>query len=327
MIKSDRSSSIFDKRFSKWVQARTPRQKETILNQRRIYIVPSKAGLALVILFLLLILLGINFQNNLVYLVAFWLLALLVVNILYTYRNLSGLVIRSVHSEPCFAGERAEFVFEVVEQSGRFRSGIQLGWPQEDQVMVELHPYQTIQLRLTLPSQYRGWLEPERMTVISRYPTGLARAWSYVLPRIRATIYPKPLLMPTYTVNQANLSDEEQGKEIAMGSTDFSGVRNYQPGDSMKQIHWPQLAKTGQLASREFVDYQADDHWLDLGAITGSDLEAKLSHLSARIVELHQQSVSWGLRLSSLELPMNQGDQHKLRSLTALALFGLHDEN
>jgi len=327
MIKSDRSSSIFDKRFSKWVKARTPRQKETILNQRRIYIVPSKAGLALVILFLLLILLGINFQNNLVYLIAFWLLALLVVNILYTYRNLSGLLIRSAHTESCFVGERAEFVFEVVEQSGRFRSGIQLGWPDEDQVMLELQPYQTLQLHLTLPTEHRGWLEPERMAIITRYPTGLARAWSYVLPKIRATVYPKPLLMPTLAVNQAHLDDEEQGREIAMGSTDFSGVRSYQPGDSMKQIHWPQLAKTGQLASREFVDYQADDHWLDLSVLTGNDLESKLSHLSARVVDLHQKSVPWGLKLIHQELAMSQGDQHKVRSLTALALFGLQDED
>jgi len=327
MAKSDTSTSSFDKHFYKWVKARTPRQKETILNQKRIYIIPSKAGLALLVLFLLLILLGINFQNNLVYLIAFWLLALLVVNILYTYRNLSGLLVRSVHTEPCFAGERAEFVFEVVEQSGRFRSGIQLGWPSEDQVMVELQPHQTIQLRLTLPTEYRGWLEPERMAIVTRYPTGLARAWSYVLPKIRATVYPRPVLMAALITSHLNLDDEEQGKEIPMGSTDFSGVRNYQPGDSMKQIHWPQLAKTGQLASREFVDYQADDHWLDLSVLTGNELETKLSHLSARVLDLHQKSVPWGLKLFTRELAMNQGDQHRVRSLTALALFGLQDED
>lgn len=322
-------AKLFDmeQRFQNWVKARAPRARETLLNQKRIYIVPSKAGLAMVILFVLLMLLGINFQNNLIYIIAFWLLALLVINILYTYRNLSGLIIRVAHSEPCYAGEKAQFWFELVEKSGRFRPAIQFGWLGEDQITIELQPFQTLQVSLTYPSTKRGWLLPDRLTLLTRFPTGLARAWSYVLPETRAIIYPAPDLKVQLYSSKHNDEEQDSGQEIPLGSNDFSGVRAYQLGDSLKQVHWPQFAKTGQLSSREFVDYQADDQWLDWSHLTLNDTELKLSHLCAKVIEIHRKESSWGLKLPNQTLEISSGDAHKTQSLTALALFGIDDEN
>ena len=73
---------------------------------------------------LLLFLLGINFQNSLVYVVCFWLIALLVINILYTYRNLSGITIKAIAAEPCFAGEKVVLELEVSRPVKQRKSAI-----------------------------------------------------------------------------------------------------------------------------------------------------------------------------------------------------------
>lgn len=316
-------SKPFSERFNAWIKSRVPRRTDTEFNQRRIYIVPSKAGLGLLLLFCTIVLLGINFQNNLVFMVAFWLLALLTVNILFTYRNLSGLRLKAIHAEPCFSGERALFWFEISEHQGRDRPSIYLGWALEDHIMLNLTAGQTLRVCLSYPSQKRGWLVPDRLTVLTRYPTGLARAWGYFLPDIKALIYPKPILLSDIAHQHGSDPNQSSGREIPMGSHDFSGIRKYRTGDSLKQIHWPQYAKTGQLASREFVDYQQEAQWLDWSAWHAFPEEVVLSHFCARVLQYHQENVPWGLKLPQQSLAMATGDAHRIQSLTALALTGI----
>ncbi|MEZ5450040.1 MAG: hypothetical protein R3E89_14070 [Thiolinea sp.] len=92
-------------RRAQWLEQRLPAGREITLNQRRIFIVPSRTALALLLIIALLFLLSINSRTAL-YAVSFWLLALLLINIFHTYRNLSGLSIRAVSIAPCFAGKR-----------------------------------------------------------------------------------------------------------------------------------------------------------------------------------------------------------------------------
>ena len=90
--------------FEQMVKQRLPRARQTTLDQSKIFIVPSKTALALLAMIVVLFLLGINFQNSLVYAVCFWLLAMIVINVLHTWKNLSGLSITAIHIQPCFAG-------------------------------------------------------------------------------------------------------------------------------------------------------------------------------------------------------------------------------
>lgn len=309
--------------FQTWIDARVHRRIETQFNQRRIYIVPSKAGLGLLFLFLITVLLGINFQNNLVFMVAFWLLAMLTVNIMFTYRNLSGLTLRAIHAEPCFAGDKALFWFEISEHQGRDRPSIHLGWEQHDTLVVNVKAHETLRISLSHGSVKRGWLVPERLTVVTRFPTGLARAWGFFLPDIRAIVYPKPTILPDMSTLSGGDPNQSKGREIPSGSHDFSGIRPYRSGDSMKQIHWPQYAKTGQMASREFVDYEQSAQWLDWSHWQGQGDERVLSHFAARVLVFHGDNIPWGIQLPHQRIDMNTGDAHRVQSLTALALYGV----
>jgi uncharacterized protein (DUF58 family) len=51
------------------------------------------------------------------------------------------------------------------------------------------------------------------------------------------------------------------------------------------------------------------------------DTEARLSRLARWVLLAHENSLSYGLRLPGLEVPMGEGDAQRENCLTRLALY------
>lgn len=310
--------------FEQWVKQRLPPARSTTLDQRKIFIVPSKTALALLVMIVMLFLLGVNFQNSLVYAVCFWLLAMLVVNLLHTWKNLNGLRITAIHIQPCFAGEKAVLELELACAPKQQKLAIELAWPQEDATQVNLISTQTTRVKLSHSTQQRGRFTPPRLHISTRYPTGLAVAWSSIAMDISGLVYPMPA--PQNQTNpQTNPSDTDQpsGKELSGGSHDFGGIRSYQTGDTPKHIHWGQYAKTGKLNTKVFVDYASHDIWLDWHSLAILGIEVRLSQLCRQVLDADQSQQQYGLKLPGVIIPPSKGEAHQARCLQALALFGV----
>ena len=312
--------------FQQWVNKRLPQAKEITLTQKKIFILPSKISMGLMVMIFLLFLVGINFQNSLVYIVCFWLIALLVINIFYTYRNLSGLTIKVISAQPCFAGEKMVLELEISRPIKQRKSAIYFGWKNEDLVELNLQEEQSTRIKLSHSSDTRGRFTPPRIDIFTRFPTGLNTAWSYASMDIKSIVYPKPIKYAQHNDKQRSDDESTDGHEISGGSSDFAGIREYQAGDSPRHIHWSQYAKTGDLYTKSFVDYESEDVWLDWQSLNLSGTEPRLSHLSAMIVGLHEAQKQFGLRIPGKEIQPNKGEAHKVRCLTALALYGLPTE-
>ena len=317
-----------------WLEGRFPSTRQITLDLNKIFIVPTVTSLALLGTILLLFLMAINFQNALIYGLSFWLLALLVITIFFTYRNLSGLTIKSIQSSTCFAGEKAVFELEISSSEGHKKSAIFLGWKNQDLIEVNLaksngiqtgqgfNPNQTI--KLSHATQQRGLFKPERLNIFTRYPIGLIISWSYAALDMNSIVYPAPALVENMDSGQSTDDQAAHGMEITKGSTDFAGIREYQVGDSPKHIHWGTYAKTGEVFTKSFVDYASDDLWLEWSAFNAiHGIETRLSHLCARVLECHQENQVYGLKLPSKTIQPDRGEAHKNTCLTALALHGL----
>lgn len=310
--------------FEQMVKQRLPRARNTTLDQSKIFIVPSKTALALLTMIIVLFLLGINFQNSLVYAICFWLLAMLVVNVLHTWKNLSGLSITAIHVQPCFAGEKAVLELELACAPKQQKFALELAWPNEDYTQVNLISTQTTRVKLSHSTQQRGRFTPPRIHISTHYPTGLAVAWSYVAVDISGLVYPAPA-----PKNQANSqeksteADQQSGKELSGGSNDFGGIRSYQAGDTPKRIHWGQYAKTGKLNTKVFVDYASHDLWLDWNNLALPGIEARLSQLCRQVLDAHNAQQQYGLKLPGVVIQPAKGEAHQARCLQALALFGV----
>lgn len=313
-----------------FVGNRFPKTRKLTLTQKTIFIVPSKVSIGLMGIIVLLFLLGINFQNSLVYVVCFWLIALLVINILYTYRNLAGLTIKAVAAEPCFAGEKMVLELEISRPVNQRKSAIYFGWKGEDLVELNLQEQQSTRIKLSHSTTERGRFPPPRIDIFTRYPTGLTTAWSYASMDMDAIVYPEPIENINQNDKRGAGEETDEGVEIAGGSSDFAGVREYQAGDSPRHIHWGQFAKTGELYTKSFVDYESHEMWLDWEMLSISGTEQRLSHLSAMVLQFNNEQKQFGLKIPGTVIEPSNGESHKTRCLTALALYDLPtqgDEN
>ncbi|HEC04847.1 MAG TPA: DUF58 domain-containing protein, partial [Thiothrix sp.] len=211
------------------------------------------------------------------------------------------------------------------------KSSIFIGWKDEDLAEVNLHQEESSQhnnphtqrIKLSHSTSQRGYFKAPRLSIFSRYPIGLIISWSYAALDIQSIVFPEPILQKNADNGIGKDDQAEQGKDIANGSTDFSGIREYQTGDSPKQIHWGTYAKTGELHTKSFIDYASNDLWLEWSNLKLQGVEPKLSHLSARVLECHQLQLIYGLKLPTTTLQPNNGEAHKIACLTALALYGL----
>ena len=125
-----------------WVNNRIPPQKEKTLSHKEIFVLPTRWGILFSAMIVITLLTGINYQNSMIMAVALFLLAVIILNIVLTYRNLSGLEIAFRRAEPCFAGEIATFEFVL---SGRLQAnrtarhmGIELGWDSEQYTFLNI---------------------------------------------------------------------------------------------------------------------------------------------------------------------------------------------
>lgn len=308
--------------FQNWINRRLPPAAEITLSQKKIFILPSKISLGLMVVVLLLFLLGINFQNSLVYVVCFWLIALLVINIFYTYRNLSGITIKAITAEPCFSGETVVLELDISRPVKQAKSALFFGWKNEDLVEVNLQEQSSSRIKLSHSTKERGRFTPPRIDIFTRYPTGLNTAWSYANMDIDTIVYPEPIEQTNLNNQQNTGDDADSGFEVIGGSNDFAGVREYQAGDSPRHIHWGQYAKTGDLYTKSFVDYESADTWLDWEQLKISNIEARLSHLCAMVLKFHSQQRRFGLKIPGNTIEPNTGEPHKVHCLTVLALYG-----
>jgi uncharacterized protein (DUF58 family) len=311
----------FKPRWSRWLAKRIPPASSVLLNQRRIFIIPSRTGAAFMVVLLLMLLAAINYQNSLAYSLTFLLTSLFIVAILHTYRNLAGLTVKALGSNPVFAGEHGDFRLQLLS-GNRPHQAIALGWAASEMQVLDVAAGGVSDCALGLLASQRGWLRPGRLRVESRFPLGILVSWSWLDLDQALLVYPRPIVADLPTNAGGGAEEEQDGVRIrGQGSDDFQGLRNYQPGDSKKRLHWKAYSRGQGLLVKDFAALAGRDIWLDFSQL-GGDVETRLSKLCHWVLQLSASQQPFGLRLPGLELPVASGAAQRDAGLRALALFG-----
>ncbi|MFT7246337.1 MAG: hypothetical protein ACI82A_003711 [Candidatus Azotimanducaceae bacterium] len=308
-------------RFQSWLDRRVPPSNSVTLHQKNIFILPTRHGFYFVVLILFMMLAGINYQNSLIFALAFLLVSLFVVSILHTFRNLSGLCLQGGHGTSVFAGEDAEFTVRLSRAGNRTFEALNVGWQADMMQGADLLEAASCRLKIYVPTQQRGRFNPGRLLVQTYYPVGLFRAWSWVDLDLHTVIYPQPIFAGE--ISSASSSTNEGEIQQRNGVDDFYGLRNYQHGDSIKQIAWKTYARTGDLHIKEFAAYVDRRIWLEWDNLPGLDREARLSRLAWWVIQVSKSTDDYGLRLPGIEIEPARGPDHRARILNTLAMFEL----
>jgi len=308
----------------RWLARRIPASDRVRLDQRRIFILPTRSGVMFGVALLIMLLAAINYQNSLAYALTFLLGAVFVVAILHTYRNLAGLELQAAAPLPVFAGERARLPLKLLG-GGRAHQALALGWPAEGQLWAELEADGEALCEPSLATLRRGWLKVPRLRVESRFPLGLLVAWSLVDLRWTVLVYPRPLAGDLPLAMGAAEGDEQGLRVIGRGSEDFQGLRPYQVGDSRQRLDWKAYSRGLGMQVREFAALGGRELLLDPDALDG-ELEGRLSLLCHWVLALDERGEAFALRVGGRQLGPDSGASHRQACLRELALYGLPAE-
>lgn len=308
-------------RFSGWLASRLPLTDHLTLNQRNVYILPTRAGLMLGVTLLVLLVASINYQLNLGYLLTFLLAGCALVAMHVSHATLRGLTMHLVVPDACYAGTTDRFVINIQNNSKhRSRYGLSLAvqdtghWVDTD---VPALASATVQLAFSPPR--RGLQRLPTVTAQTLFPLGTFRVWAIWRPAAQVLVYPAPESHPPpLPLSSADEGKRQTGVWQQQGEPD--GLRTYRPGDSLKNIVWKKAAKTGELVSRDHAAMQSHTLWLSAQFTQTSSLEAQLSRLCAWVLLAERQGLRYGLRIASQEIAPNNGPLHQQRCLQALAL-------
>lgn len=291
-----------------------------VLDRRRIYILPTRLGMAFALSMLAMLIGSINYGLSLGYALTFMLGGVAIVGILHTYKNLRGLTVTDAGASPAFAGEDA--VFQLGFEAPGPRFSLSLRWGKAKPVLFDVDAMQ--RLSIAVPTARRGRLKPGRFTLSTVYPLGLFRAWSYVEFDHAAVVYPKPA-EARLEFSAAGESADTARTSTREGSDDFAGLRAWQPGDSPRQVAWKIAARSEVMATKRFSDNEGGTVLLDWDSLVGLDTEARLSQLARWTLDAELGGLLYGLRIPGVEIPPGSGMLHRQHCLEALALFGLPD--
>jgi len=151
----------------------------------------------------------------------------------------------------------------------------------------------------------------------TRFPLGFFKAWSWIFPKTRCLVYPAPAKKAPPLPNTGK---GHTGRAARGDGDEIHGLRKYQPGDSIQRVAWRASARHDELYSLEMETPRANACELDWDLLRGSDIETRLSILTAWVIAADHKQLSYSLKLPGTLIPVGNGDAHRSRCLESLAL-------
>ena len=311
-----------NQRFNLWILNRVRQKRGSpelpfTLEYRHIYVMPTMFGFWFGVLLALTAIGGLNFNNNMVLLLAFIMASIAQMTSLLAYRNLSGLTLLGFRAAPVFAGQAARFTVLLKNPEERLRFAIQLV-SGESGDCTDINPQATGRLELELMTSRRGWIELKPFRIENRYPLGLFRAWSVIIPKARCLVYPAPVPNPPPLPKTGR---GDYGATRKGEGEHLHGLREYYPGDPLGRIAWRTSARHQTLYSKTMespCEEACELNWYLLG---GRSTEEKLSLLTAWVLRAERQQIPYSLEMPAAALPAEFGEDHRNACLEILALF------
>ena len=290
------------------------------LTSRRVYILPTRGGLAFAGLLLVMLLAGLNYSNSMAMLMTFLLAGFALIAMHLCHRNLVGTVVRSVDTVNAFAGEHARLLLTLENSADSPRIGLECSTDDSERVLIDVRPDASARADVAIALTARGRFSIERVKLSTAFPFGLFRAWTWIHVPLAVLAWPMPRghrEPPPEAASGGNAPAVLRG-----GDEEWAGLRQFRDGDSPRQVAWAAYARGRGLMVKTYESPAAHHRMFDLAQVPGTDVERRLEQLSAWIVAAHARGERYGLRLGAQELPPDGGKEHRARCLDGLALYG-----
>ena len=315
-----------ERRAGAWVRRRQGADTDPVeLRRQRIYILPTRLGVAYGAMLCAMLLGGMNYNNNLGLGLTFLLVSLGLVTMHHVHGTLAGVRLRLLEAIPGFVGGEVRFHLLLEHSSNVARPALEIGFARSEpgNVTTDLPPRGSSDATLVLPAQRRGRVALERFIVSTSHPFGLFRAWAVVHPAYSAIAWPRPAVraMPP----PLTTTDTGGAQSGAIGAEDFAGLRPFQAGDSLRRVAWKAYARGQGLYTKQFAGTDVVSHVFDYESLAGLPAESRLEQLCRWVLDAQEHGEAFALRLPGTSIETNVGPAHRERCLNALALFEVRE--
>ncbi len=290
-----------------------------VLRHSRIYILPTRHGLALMATLAVMLITSLNYALSLGLVVTFAVGGLVAAALLHVFRNLAGIKLRPLAAGDTFAGAPIPFSVELFGGSAA-RSQVSL-FARDTRVTADVAAGAARTLTLMTPTRVRGRIPLGRLTLSSDFPLGLWRGWAYVHFPLEGIAYPAP--EPSAPPMPRGREGTDVDPAARGGDADLAGLREYQRGDPPQRVAWKAVARGAGWYTKSFEGAGGGGPVvLDWHALPPSlTTEARLSRLTAWVLAAERAARPFTLILPGAVLPPGQGREHRRAALTALALY------
>ena len=145
-----------------------------------------------------------------------------------------------------------------------------------------LPPGAVVEVTQRFTPRYRGTLGLRAIMLARRDPLGLFRAYREIDLPGTVLVLPRTYALPPMALpGRRHFQPEHRTKASASGDgEEISGLREYRPGDALRDIHWKSFARTGTPVVKEYQPEFFERHALLLdtvGAPAGAAFEEGVS--------------------------------------------------
>ncbi|MEM0925062.1 MAG: DUF58 domain-containing protein [Planctomycetota bacterium] len=167
-----------------------------------------------------------------------------------------------------------------------------------------MRPKQTKVIRYRIRCRRRGYFQIGPTILETGDLMGLYRRFRLGAPPSFVTVLPKTIEMDGYDIaSRRPLGEIRMRDNVFEDPTRLRGIRQWQPGDPMRRVHWSATARTGQLHSKVYeptsiagativLDFHTESNPLQHEPVRG-DLAVTAAISIANT--LHEQSQPFGL--------------------------------
>jgi uncharacterized protein (DUF58 family) len=311
---------VWRQRFEQYLQRRGPQQPPLVIGYRQVYILPTRFGITFGVLLFAMLFGALNYNNNAALFLSFLLATSAQISTFRSWRNLSGLHIERISTQPVFAGEPVIMQIHCSEQQGLERPSLACSSSNDEQQhRFSLRPWQNARCQVAVNTRRRGWLELPRLTLATSYPLGLFRAWSYLQVGHPVLVYPAPARQPPPL--PAATQSQPQRQRRLHSDNEFEGLRDYRYGDNLKAIAWKSSARNRSLISRDEPPANHSEYLLTQQQTGVASSEQQLAILTSWILLAEQRGYHYGLDLPGLHVAPAHGPEHLHACLRELALW------
>jgi uncharacterized protein (DUF58 family) len=315
-------SAALNARTAEWMRRRQGVDHLPVtLERRRLYILPTRGGLAFTALLFLMLLAGLNYANSLALFLTFLLTGFALVVMQQCHRNLLGTEAVAAIAPAVFARSTGALQLTLANRGAMPRMRLEAALAKGTLLGADLPPHFEQRLELPVPAPARGVVRIRRVRLSTAHPFGLFRAWTWVHTEVAMLVYPHPhgrLPMPADSARTAGARSHS-----GAGADEWFGLRPFRDGDSPRQVDWKAYAREAPLLVKEYVQGASELRMFDFAQLAHLDEEARLSQLARWVVDAEAHGERYGLALPGVQLAPDRGPEHRHRCLAALALFGL----